>query len=89
MASPISAVRPTTPAGRCHPGGPSLPPAPNGDADGWASRPLVIALWIVGSCWVLAIVAWALGGSSEWTLPLVALGAFTGLAELILRQQSK
>ena len=55
----------------------------------WASRPLVIALWIVGSCWVLAIVAWALGGSSEWTLPLVALGAFTGLAELILRQQSK
>jgi predicted metal-binding membrane protein len=48
-----------------------------------------IALWIVGSCWALAIVAYAFGASREWILPLFMLGLLTGIAEWILRRKSK
>jgi hypothetical protein len=42
---------------------------------------LAIALWIVGSCWLLALLGYAFGVSREWIFPLVALGVLTGLAE--------
>jgi hypothetical protein len=48
---------------------------------------LTIALWITGSCWILAILAYLLGGSVEWILPLFLLGALTGIAEWVLRQK--
>ena len=46
---------------------------------------LSIALWVVGSCWALAIIAYAFGASTEWLLPLFILGLATGVAEWILR----
>ena len=50
---------------------------------------LAIALWIVGSCWMLAIIAYAFGGSTEWILPLFILGLATGVAEWLLRRAEK
>jgi hypothetical protein len=50
---------------------------------------LAIALWIVGSSWALAIVAYAFGESAEWILPLFMLGALTGMAEWVLRRKTK
>jgi len=47
---------------------------------------LSIALWITGSCWVLAVVAYAFGASTEWILPLFILGLVTGIAEWVLRR---
>jgi hypothetical protein len=38
-------------------------------------------LWVVGSCWTVAIVAYVFGVSQELILPLVALGIVTGLAK--------
>jgi hypothetical protein len=42
---------------------------------------LAIALWVVGSCGALAIVACVLGEPKELILPLIAIGFLTGLAE--------
>jgi hypothetical protein len=42
---------------------------------------LSIALWATGSCWVLAIIAYAFGASSEWLLPLFVLSLATAVAE--------
>ena len=53
------------------------------------SDSLAIALWIVGSCWMLAIIAYAFGGSTEWILPLFILGLATGVAEWLLRRAEK
>lgn len=50
---------------------------------------LAIALWVVGSCWSLAIVAYAFGGPMELILPLVALGVLTGMAEWLARKKQK
>jgi hypothetical protein len=50
---------------------------------------LSIALWITGSCWVLAIIAYAFGASAEWLLPLFILGLATGVAECILRRAGR
>lgn len=50
---------------------------------------LAIALWIVGSCWALAIVAYAFGASTEWIFPLFIFGTLTGIAEWVLRQNAK
>jgi hypothetical protein len=50
---------------------------------------LAIALWIVGSCWALAIVAYAFGASTEWIFPLFMFGVFTGIAEWVLRRKAK
>jgi pheromone shutdown protein TraB len=47
---------------------------------------LAIALWVVGACWTVAIVAYVFGVFEELILPLVALGIVTGLAEWYLRQ---
>jgi hypothetical protein len=48
---------------------------------------LAIALWVVGTCWTLAVLGYLLGGSSEWIVPLVSLGVLTGLAEWHLRKR--
>jgi hypothetical protein len=50
---------------------------------------LAIGLWITGSCWALAILAALFGASIEWLLPLFILGLLTGLAELILRGDTR
>ena len=50
---------------------------------------LAIALWVVGSCWALAIAAYALGGPSELILPLTVFGVLTGVAEWVLRKKAK
>lgn len=49
---------------------------------------LTIAIWITGACWTLAILAYALGASTEWILPLFLLGALTGVVEWLLRQKA-
>jgi hypothetical protein len=48
---------------------------------------LSIALWIVGSSWALALVAYVFGASREWLLPLFMFGLLTGLAEWVLRRK--
>ena len=49
---------------------------------------LAIALWITGSSWALAIVAYLLGGSREWIFPLFMLGVLTSIAEWAFRRKS-
>jgi hypothetical protein len=50
---------------------------------------LAIGFWITGSTWVLAILAYLFGGSTEWILPLFVLGVLTGIAEWLMRQRAK
>jgi hypothetical protein len=50
---------------------------------------LAIGLWITGSTWLLAILAYLFGGSMEWILPLFVLGVLTGIAEWVMRQKAK
>jgi hypothetical protein len=50
---------------------------------------LAIGLWITGSCWALALVASLLGASTEWLLPLFVFGLLTGVAEWILRGDTR
>ncbi len=50
---------------------------------------LSIALWIAGSCLVLAVIAYLSGASIEWVLPLCTLAALTGIAEWVMRRDSK
>jgi hypothetical protein len=50
---------------------------------------LSIALWVVGSCGVLAIVACAFGEQTELIIPLIALGLVTGFAEWVIRRKEK
>lgn len=45
-----------------------------------------IAFWVVGACWLLAIIGYAFGVSREWIFSLVAIGALTGLAEWYQRR---
>lgn len=49
---------------------------------------LSIALWIVGSCGALAILAYLFGTSTEWILPLFILGLLTGIAEWVMRRKT-
>jgi H+/Cl- antiporter ClcA len=49
---------------------------------------LLIALWIVGACWAVAIIAYLVGGPTELIIPLFVLGAFTGVAEWLLRHNT-
>lgn len=46
-----------------------------------------IALWIVGSFWALAILAYALGASREWILPLFMFGLLVGVGEWVIRER--
>jgi hypothetical protein len=50
---------------------------------------LAIGFWITGSIWVLAILAYLFGGSTEWILPLFVFGVLTGIAEWLTRQRTK
>jgi hypothetical protein len=50
---------------------------------------LSIALWVVGSCGALAVLACAFGESGQLILPLVAIGLLTGLAEWVMRRKEK
>jgi hypothetical protein len=53
----------------------------------WLPDSLAIALWVTGSCWTLALLAYFLGGSTEWVLPLFMLGVLTGIAEWLMRRK--
>ncbi len=48
-----------------------------------------IALWVVGSCWALAVLAYVFGGPMELIIPLFAVGVLTGIAEWVIRQKQK
>jgi hypothetical protein len=48
---------------------------------------IAIALWIVGASWALAFLAYVFDGPRELILPLVALGALTGIAEWYMRRR--
>jgi predicted metal-binding membrane protein len=50
---------------------------------------LEIAIWIVGSCWALAILAYLIGASMEWVLPIFIFGLLTGIAEWFVRRKSE
>jgi hypothetical protein len=50
---------------------------------------LAIALWIVGSCWVLAILAYAFGGPPKLILLIFVLGVVTGVAEWAYRRSKR
>jgi hypothetical protein len=50
---------------------------------------LEIAIWIVGSCWALAILVYLIGASTEWTLPIFIFGLLTGIAEWFVRRKSQ
>lgn len=50
---------------------------------------LVIALWIVGVCWAMAVIGYLFGFSTEWVFPLVVFGIITGIAEWVLRRGAK
>jgi hypothetical protein len=47
---------------------------------------LAIALWITGSCWAVAALAYVSGASTEWVLPLFFFGCVTGVVEWIKRR---
>jgi hypothetical protein len=50
---------------------------------------LAIAMWVVGSCWALAVLTYVIGAPREWILPLVVLGILTGIAEWFMRRGGK
>ena len=47
---------------------------------------LAIALWITGSLWVLALLAYLAGESIDWILPLSVFGLLAGIAEWLMRR---
>jgi len=50
---------------------------------------LAIGLWITGATWLLAILAYLMGGSTEWILPLFVFGVLTGIAEWLMRRNAR
>jgi hypothetical protein len=48
---------------------------------------LATAVWITGSCWMLAMLAHFVGDSTEWVLPLFVFGTLTGIAEWVIRRE--
>jgi uncharacterized membrane protein len=90
MESPDIASRLMTPTGRGGAGRSfSFQQRPERDRMDRLPDSLAIALWTIGSLWVLATVAYAFGASTELILPLIALGLLTGIAEWVLRQKGK
>lgn len=49
---------------------------------------LAIALWIAGSCWAVAGIAWLFDAETGLLPPLVAFGVLTGAVEWWLRRKS-
>jgi hypothetical protein len=47
----------------------------------------IIALWVTGSCWAIALVAHLLNGPPDLVFPLLVFGALTGIVEWILRSK--
>jgi hypothetical protein len=50
---------------------------------------LAIALWTVGACWLLAVIAYLFDEPREVIFPLVVFGLLTGAAEWYMRRDSK
>jgi hypothetical protein len=50
---------------------------------------LAIALWVVGSCWAVAVVAYLFDAADGLVVPLVLFGTLTGVAELLLRRKPR
>ena len=48
---------------------------------------LAIALWTVGASWAVAFLIYVFDGPRELTMPLVALGVLTGIAEWYMRRR--
>ena len=48
-------------------------------------RATAIALWVTGSCWVIALVVYLFNGPPDLVLPILIFGALTGIVEWILR----
>jgi hypothetical protein len=48
---------------------------------------LAIALWVAGACWLVAVIGYFCGASSELIFAVIALGILTGLAEWYMRQR--
>jgi hypothetical protein len=48
---------------------------------------LSIALWIVGSCWAVAAVAYLFDAATGLVFPLLVLGLVTGFAEWLVRRK--
>jgi hypothetical protein len=63
-----------------------LPEAPGRARMDRLPNSLAIALWVVGACWMLAIIGYIFGAPSELIFPLVAFGILTGFAEWYLRR---
>jgi hypothetical protein len=49
---------------------------------------LAIALWIAGSCWAVAGLAWLFSAETGFLGPLVAFGVVSGTLEWWLRRKS-
>lgn len=49
---------------------------------------LAIAIWITGSCWAVAAVAWLFNAETDFLGPLVAFGVVTGAVEWFVRRKS-
>lgn len=50
---------------------------------------ILIALWVVGLCWAVALVAWLIDGTAGTVLPLVIGGALAGAAEWFFRRSHR
>lgn len=50
---------------------------------------ILIALWVVGSCWAVALVAWLFDAATGVVLPLVIGGVLAGAAEWIFRRDHR
>lgn len=48
---------------------------------------LSIALWITATSWLMAVIAYLVGASTDWLFPLVAFGVCTGIAEWVMRKE--
>jgi hypothetical protein len=49
----------------------------------------MIALWVTASCWAVSLIAYLCDGPRDLVVPLVSLGALTGVAEWVMRSQQK
>jgi hypothetical protein len=50
---------------------------------------IVIALWVVGSCWAVVLVAYLFDVADGLVFPLVIFGVATGIAEYMKRGRGR
>lgn len=48
---------------------------------------LAIALWTVGSCWVVAVIGYIFGAPRASILSLIGFGLVSGFAEFFVRKR--